>query len=419
MISTTTKEHEVKESLSNRYKNSTGAGHDDAFKKAYDFDSSALLKQLNCYPYYQVIDQNEGPEAIVNGKLCTMLGSNNYLGLTIDQRVRQAAIDATNKYGTSLTGSRLLNGTHSLHIELEEELATFLNKEAALVFTTGYQANIGITTALLGSNDHLILDQFNHASITDGANLSKCVKATYRHNDMEDLEKVLKEVPEGKGKVIMFDGVFSMEGDICDLPGITKLAKKYNARVIIDDAHGIGVMGEAGRGTANHFGLENESDLIAGTFSKALASVGGYVAGDKKVIERIKHFGRSILFSASLPPASAAAALEALKIMQQEPERVTRLNENAKYMRTKLVEKGFNIGHTTTPIVPIIVGEDMKALNLWRELLDEGIYVNSVIYPAVPRNQALLRTSYTSEHTIEQLDRSLEILCKMKAKHNF
>ncbi len=418
-METSDKEHEVQKSLSNRYKKNSGEGHDDAFKKAYDFDSSALLKQLNCYPYYQTIDQNEGPEAIVNGKLCTMLGSNNYLGLTIDKRVRNAAIKATDDFGTSLTGSRLLNGTHKIHLELEAELATFLNKESALVFTTGYQANIGVTTALIGENDYLIMDRFNHASITDGANLAKGTNVTYKHNDMADLEKTLQDIPQGKGKVIMFDGVFSMEGDVCDLPNIVKLAKKYNARVIVDDAHGIGVIGEAGRGTANHFNLEDDVDLISGTFSKALASVGGFVAGDKKVIERIKHFGRSIIFSASLPPASAAAALEALRIMQKEPERVARLNENAKYMREKLVEHGFNIGHTTTPIVPIIVGADMTALNLWRELLDEGIYVNSVIYPAVAQNQALLRTSYTSEHTREHLDKAIDILCKMKKKHNF
>ena len=411
-------ENTVKESLSNRYELINGQGQ-DAFQKAYDFNSSALLKQMNCYPYYQTIDQNEGPEAIINGKTCTMLGSNNYLGLTIDERVREASIEAIKQFGTSLTGSRLLNGTHKLHEELEEELAKFLNKEAALVFTTGYQANIGVTTALVGKNDYLILDKFNHASITDGADLSKGTKLYYNHNDMEDLERVLQSIPENSGKIIMIDGVFSMEGDLCDLPNISKVAKKYNARLIVDDAHGVGVIGEAGRGTANHFGLEQETDLIVGTFSKALASVGGFVAGDRKVIECIKHFGRSILFSASLPPASVASALEALRIMQAEPDRVTRLNENAAYMREKLVELGFNIGHTTTPIVPIIVGADMKALTLWRELLDEGLYVNSVIYPAVARNQALLRTSYTSEHTREHLDRALEVLCKMKEKHNF
>lgn len=411
-------ENAVKESLSNRYELINGQGQ-DAFQKAYDFNSSELLKKMNCYPYYQTIDQNEGPEAIINGKTCTMLGSNNYLGLTIDQRVRNASIDAIKKYGTSLTGSRLLNGTHQLHEQLEKELAAFLNKEAALVFTTGYQANIGVTTALVGKNDYLILDKFNHASITDGADLSKGTKLYYNHNDMDDLERVLSEIPEDAGKIIMIDGVFSMEGDLCDLPNIVNVAKKYNARLIVDDAHGVGVIGEAGRGTANHFGLEDETDLIVGTFSKALASVGGFVAGDKKVIECIKHFGRSILFSASLPPASVASALEALRIMQAEPDRVERLNENAEYMRQRLTDLGFNIGHTTTPIIPIIVGADMTALTLWRELLDEGLYVNSVIYPAVARNQALLRTSYTSEHTREHLDSALSVLCKMKEKHNF
>jgi len=412
-------ENTVQESLANRYNLIHGAGSSDAFQKAFDFQSADLIRKLNCYPYYQTIDQNEGPEAIINGEKCIMLGSNNYLGLTIDSRVRNAAIDALSQYGPSLTGSRLLNGTHKLHEQLEEELAQFLNKEAALVFTTGYQANIGVTTALVGKNDYLIMDRFNHASITDGAGLAKGHRAYYDHNDMESLENTLRTIPADAGKIIMIDGVFSMEGDLADLPSITKLAKQYNARVIVDDAHGVGVIGEAGRGTANHFGLEDETDLIVGTFSKALASVGGFVAGDKKVIDFIRHFGRSILFSASLPPASVAAALEALRIMQLEPQRVDRLNENAAYMRDKLTELGFDIGHTTTPIVPIIVGEDMKALMLWRDLLDSGVYVNSVIYPAVAKNQALLRTSYTSEHTREQLDQALEVFLKMKNKHNF
>ncbi|EAT10911.1 pyridoxal phosphate-dependent aminotransferase family protein [Bermanella marisrubri] len=412
-------ENSVQESLANRYKLINNKTSNDPFQKAYDFDSIDLMRQANCYAYYQTIDQNEGPEAIVNGKTCTMLGSNNYLGLTIEPRVRQAAIDAIAQFGTSLTGSRLLNGTHALHEKLEEELAKFLNKEAALVFTTGYQANIGITTALVGKNDYLILDKFNHASITDGADLAKGKTVYYQHNDMNDLERVLQSIPEEHGKVIMVDGVFSMEGDLADLPNINRLAKKYSARLVVDDAHGVGVIGEAGRGTANYFGLEDDVDLIAGTFSKALASIGGFVAGDRKVIESIKHFGRSILFSASLPPASVAAALESLRIMQQEPQRVDRLNKNAQYMREQLRTRGFNIGHTETPIIPIIVGEDIKALTLWRELLKEGVYVNAVIYPAVARNQALLRTSYTSEHSREQLDRALEILQKMKNSYQF
>ena len=409
----------VQESIANRYNLIHGAGASDAFQKAFDFNSADLARQMNCYPYYQTIDQNEGPQAIIDGKTCIMLGSNNYLGLTIDQRVREAGISALKNFGPSLTGSRLLNGTHKLHEQLEDELAKFLNKEAALVFTTGYQANIGVTTALVGKNDYLIMDRFNHASITDGAGLAKGHKVYYEHNDMQSLEKTLQSIPHDAGKIIMIDGVFSMEGDLADLPSITKLARKYNARVIVDDAHGVGVVGEAGRGTANHFNLENETDLIVGTFSKALASVGGFVAGDKKVIDFIRHFGRSILFSASLPPASVASALEALRIMQIEPERVSRLSNNAEYMREQLQQLGFNIGHTTTPIIPIIVGNDMKALMLWRDLLNAGVYVNSVIYPAVAKNQALLRTSYTSEHTKEHLDKALEIFSKMKSKHNF
>ncbi|WP_396588555.1 aminotransferase class I/II-fold pyridoxal phosphate-dependent enzyme [Bermanella sp. R86510] len=412
-------ERSVQESLANRYSLINEKTSNDPFQKAYDFDSIALMKQLNCYAYYQTIDQNEGPEAIVNGKTVTMLGSNNYLGLTIDKRVRQSAVDAINQFGTSLTGSRLLNGTHALHEELEKELAQFLNKEAALVFTTGYQANIGITTALAGKNDYLLLDKFNHASITDGADLAKGKTVYYKHNDMDDLEHVLQSIPQECGKIIMVDGVFSMEGDLCDLPNVNRLAKKYGARLVVDDAHGVGVIGEAGRGTANHFNIENDVDLIAGTFSKALASIGGFVAGDKAVIESIKHFGRSVLFSASLPPASVAAALTSLRILQQEPERVTRLNDNADYMREQLIERGFHIGPSTTPIIPIIVGEDIKALTLWRELLAKGLYVNAVIYPAVGKNQALLRTSYTSEHTREHLNKALDTLTEMKETYQF
>jgi 8-amino-7-oxononanoate synthase len=391
----------------------------DILKKAFDFQSVDLLKSLRCYPYYQTIDQNEGPEAIINGEKVIMMGSNNYLGLTIHPEVRQAAMDAIQHYGTSLTGSRLLNGTHQLHIDLEKELATFLGKEAALVFTTGYQANLGVISALIGENDYLILDKFNHASITDGAALSKGKTVYYPHNDMQALEKILQDLPADAGKMIMMDGVFSMEGDLCNLPAIVALAEKYGARVTVDDAHATGVIGYAGRGTADHFGVTDKVDLIVGTFSKSLASVGGFVAGDAKVIDFIRHFGRSVLFSASLPPASVAAALKALEIMAKEPERVERLAYNASYMREKLVDLGFNIGHTVTPIVPIIVGNDMLALRLWRELLDAGIYVNSVIYPAVAKNQALLRTSYTSEHTQEHLDKALQILTAFKAKHNF
>lgn len=394
-------------------------GGKDVFAKAEKFIEANMLRDINLYPYYQIIDRNEGPRAIIEGKEVVMLGSNNYLGLTIHHDVRAAAKNAVEKYGTSLTGSRLLNGTHQLHEELEKELAEFLDKEDALVFTTGYQANLGVLSALVTKGDVLIMDKANHASIYDGATLCKGEEVRYNHNDMEDLERVLKEIDPDAGKLIMIDGVFSMEGDLAKLPEIQKLAEKYNARLVVDDAHGVGVVGPGGKGTAHHFGIEDSVDLIVGTFSKSLASVGGFVAGPKKVIDFIKHFGRSIVFSASLPPASAAAALEALRVLKKEPERVERVNANAHYMREVLQSEGFNIGASETPVIPIIVGNELLALTLWRELMNEGVYVNSVLYPATPKDKALLRTSYTSEHTKEDLDKALTALIKLKKQHDF
>lgn len=394
-------------------------GGKDVFTKAYDFVQADFARQMNVYPCYLTIDRNEGPVCIIDGKEVIMLGSNNYLGLTIHPEVRQAAMDAIREFGTSLTGSRLLNGTHRLHEELESDLAEFFNKPSCLVFATGYQANLGVLSALMTDGTVLVMDKADHASIYDGSRLGRSDVVGFKHRNTEDLEKVLKSIDSEKGKMIIVDGVFSMEGDIAQLPEIQRLAEKYGARLVVDDAHGVGVVGPGGKGTSHLFGLQDKVDLIVGTFSKSLASVGGFVAGEYKVIDFIKHYGRSIVFSASLPPASVAAAIAALKVLKREPERVIRVNENAKYMRDNLRSLGFDIGLTETPVVPIIVGDEMLTLMLWRELLDAGIYTNAILYPAVPKEKSLLRTSYTSEHTREHLDKALEILARLKRKHNW
>lgn len=404
--------------LENRHALFTEASS-DVFAKAYNFMEAEMARQMNIYPYYQTIDRNEGPVAILEGKEVIMLGSNNYLGLTIHPEVRQAAMEAIRDYGTSLTGSRLLNGTHKLHGELERNLANYFGKEECLVFTTGYQANLGVVSALINKGTALIIDKADHASIHDGACLAKGEVYRFQHNDIEDLKKVIASLPKDMGKMVLVDGIFSMEGDVAKLPEIYKITSENKIRLAVDDAHGFGLLGPGGRGTSHHFGLNDKIDLIIGTFSKTLASIGGYVVGDHKVIDFIKHFGRSILFSASLPPASVAAANKALEILKREPERVQRVNNNGRYMRENLKAAGFDIGHSETPIIPIIVGDEILTITLWRELLNEGIYVNSVLHPAVPRDKSLLRTSYTSEHTRDHLDRALEILIKLKKKHGW
>jgi 8-amino-7-oxononanoate synthase len=394
-------------------------GSKDVFQKAYDFVEADFIRGMNIYPYYQTIDSNEGTHCIIEGKEVIMLGSNNYLGLTTHPEVRQASMDAVNEYGTSLTGSRLLNGTHKLHLKLEKDIAEFFGKETSLVFATGYQANIGVLSALISKGQMLVMDKYDHASIYDSSKLAKGDAVQFKHNDMGDLEKVLSGIDNDVGKMIMIDGVFSMEGDLAPLDSIVKLKNKYNTRLVVDDAHGVGVVGPGGRGTAHHFGVEKDVDLIVGTFSKSLASVGGFVTGDEKIIDFIKHYGRSIVFSASLPPASVAAANAALDVLKREPERVERVQYNAGYMKKNLVDLGFDVGDSETPIIPIIVGDEILSLTLWRELLDLGVYVNSVVYPAVPRGRAVLRTSYTSEHKKEDLDKALEALVTLKKKHNW
>lgn len=394
-------------------------GGKDVFSKAFDFLEADMARQMNIYPCYLPIERNDGPVCLIKGKEVIMLGSNNYLGLTVHPEVRQAAMDAIRDFGTSLTGSRLMNGTHRLHEELERDLADFFGKPSCLVFATGYQANLGVLSALITNGTQLIMDKADHASIYDGSRLAKGDVVGYKHNDMEDLEKVLSQSEPNIGKMIMVDGVFSMEGDLAKLPEIQKLAQKYQARLVVDDAHGIGVVGPGGYGTSHHYGISEKVDLIVGTFSKTLASVGGFVAGEEKVIDFIRHYGRSIVFSASAPPASVAAAKAALAILKREPERVERVKANGHYMRENLKSLGFDIGRSETPIIPIIVGDEILTLTLWRELLDAGIYVNAILYPAVPKDKALLRTSYTSEHTRDQLDCALDRLSELKKKHGW
>ena len=381
----------------------------DLFAKCEAFVAAREAKASGYYPYFKPVSTAEDTEVIIEGRRVLMLGSNNYLGLTTHPKVVQAAVEAVKKYGTSSCGSRFLNGTLDLHRRLEERLAEFLKREAALVFSTGFQTNLGTISALVGKGDAVISDKWNHASIVDGARLSYGEFRRFRHNDMDDLERVLKDCPEGVGKLIVVDGLFSMEGDLAPLDEITKLAKRYGARVMVDDAHGLGVMGEHGRGTAEHFGVEDEIDLIMGTFSKSFASLGGVIAGEAYVIEYIQHHARSMIFSASMPPAAVAAVLASLEIIEKEPERRRQLWKNARKMLQGLKELGFDTGCSQTPVIPIVVGDMFKALEMWKRLFEAGVYVNVVLPPAVPPDRALLRTSYMATHTDKQLDFALDV----------
>jgi 8-amino-7-oxononanoate synthase len=364
------------------------------------------------YFFFRKLESAQDSEVTVNGKRVIMVGSNNYLGLTNHPKVKEAAIKAVEKYGTGCAGSRFLNGNLEIHEELETKLARFFRKEAALVFATGYQTNLGTISTLVGRNDVAIIDKYDHASIIDGCRLSFGQVKKFRHNDMKDLEKVLEAAKE-KGKLIIVDGVFSMEGDIADLPQIIKLTKAYGARVMVDDAHGVGVLGSGGRGTAEHFGLENEVDLIMGTYSKSLAAIGGFVVGSWEVINFIKHTGRSMIFSASLPPALVASVSAAIDIIDEEPQLLTKLWNNTRKMLQGYKDLGFDTGTSETPIIPIIIGDTMKVFGMCRLLYEDGIFVNPVASPAVPPGRELLRTSYMATHTDEQLDRVLEAFKKV------
>jgi len=386
----------------------------DLFDKCRDFTIAREAIAAGYYPYFTVLDDSsEGTEVVIKGRKVIMIGSNNYLGLTTDPRVRQAAVEATKKYGTSCTGSRFLNGTLELHVEAERRLAKFVGKEAALVFSTGMQVNLGTISALVSKDDVVIIDKEDHASIIDGCRLALGEMKRFIHNDMPSLERVLQSCPDSAGKLVVVDGVFSMGGDIAPLPEIVTLCDKYGARLMVDDAHSLGVLGDHGRGTADHFGLTDQVDLIMGTFSKSFASLGGFIAGDEVVMHYVQHHARSFMFSASIPAGNVAAVLAALDIMENEPERIQRLWHNTDKMRAGLKSLGFNTGASTTPVIPIVIGDDMKTIMAWNALFEAGIYTNTVLPPAVPPNKSLLRTSYMATHTDEQLDRVLEIFARV------
>lgn len=384
----------------------------DLFEKCRAFTEAREAQATGIYPYFIALTDSEGTEVTVGDHRLIMIGSNNYLGLTMHPRVRQAAIDATERYGTSCTGSRFLNGTLELHLELERRLADYMGTEAALVFSTGYQTNLGTISALVGREDFVITDKEDHASIVDGCRLAFGEMRRFRHNDMDHLDRVLSGLPKEACKLVVVDGVFSMGGDIAPLPEIVPICQKHGARLMVDDAHSIGVLG-GGRGTAAHFGLIDQVDLTMGTFSKSFASLGGFIAGADDVIHYIQHSARSLIFSASMPPANAAATLAALEIMQEEPERIARVNEIGSRMLAGFRQLGFNAGESGTPIVPVIIGEDHRTFMTWKALYDAGVYTNPIISPAVPPDSSLLRTSYMATHTDEQLDRVLSIFSEV------
>ena len=386
----------------------------DLFKKCFEFTRADEAKAAGLYPYFRRLESRQDVEVMMEGKRRIMLGSNNYLGLTVCPEVMEAGIKAIEKYGTGCSGSRFLNGTLDLHLELEAELARFLGKDGVVTFGTGFQSNLGIISTLVGMHDYVICDRENHASIYAGCQLSIGKLLRFRHNDMADLEECLKKVPENAGALIVVDGVFSMGGDIANLPEIVRLAKKYGARTMVDDAHGLGVMGPGGRGTAFHFGLEKEVDIFMSTFSKSLASLGGYVAADAKVIDYIQHASRPFIFSASMPPANTAVALAALRHLMQHPELPERLRELGDYARKGYVARGLKIRDSamavTTPIIPLYTYTFEKTMIAQKAIYDAGVYVNSVIPPATPEGECLLRTSYMASHTEALLDEAMDII---------
>lgn len=380
----------------------------DVFKKAYEWRELRVARATGLYPYFKAIEETDGTEVMVGGRHVIMVGSNNYLGLSMDPRVKEAAIKAVEKYGTTCSGSRLLNGTLDLHVELEERLAKFLKKEMALCFSTGFTTNLGALSALLDRKDYVFSDRLNHASIVEGIRSSFGEHKRYRHNDMADLERLLSNAPPEAGKLIVTDGVFSMEGDLADLPAIVELKKKYGARVMVDEAHGLGVLGAEGRGTCEHFGVEDDVDLVMGTFSKSFGSLGGVLAGPKEVIEWVKHKARSMVFQASMTPAAAAAALASLDIIIAEPERRRRLLRIANKMRNAFRLLGYEVTMSESPVVPVFIGDQVKCFRLWNALYENGVFANPVIPPAVEPGHALMRTSYIATHTDEQLNRVIE-----------
>ena len=382
------------------------------YKRITEFKDADEAKAKGLYPYFRAIESAQDTEVYINGKKYLMLGSNSYLGLTTDERVKQAAIEATKFYGTGNAGSRFLNGTLKIHEELEAKLAKFVNKEAALLASTGYMANLVAIAGLLGPDDAVITDKLDHASIIDACRLSGAKMYRFRHNDVDHLRKVMEKVEE-KARLIVVDGVFSMEGDVADLPNIVKVAKEYNAWVMVDDAHGIGVMGgKYGQGTAHHFGLDHEVDIIMSTFSKTFASIGGFVAGSERLINYLKHKARALIFSASPTPATAAVVSKIIDIIYEEPKRIERLWQITHKMANAFKSMGFDIGTSCTPIIPLKINDFEKTLMFWKALSDDGIFVNPVLPPAVPPSETIIRTSYMATHTDEQLDWALTIFEK-------
>jgi 8-amino-7-oxononanoate synthase len=387
----------------------------DVFEKCRKYTTAKDVMAAGLYPYFHVVESEQSPEVITEGRKMIMLGSNNYLGLTNHPKVKEAAIEAVRKYGSGCAGTRLLNGTLDIHMKLEEKLATFFRKEAALTFSTGYQTNLGVITSLVGKHDVVVIDKLDHASIIDACRLSYAEVKKFRHSDMGSLEYALKECGN-RGKLVVVDGVYSMEGDIAPLPDIVKICRKYGARLMVDDAHGIGVLGKTGRGTVEHFGLEKDVDIIVGTYSKSLASIGGFVAASEEVIHYMKHCSRQLIFSASPPPASVAAVIAALDIVAGEPERRERLWHNTHKMMKALNQMGFDTGTAETPIIPIVIGEMELTFMLWKNLFDEGVFVNPVVPPATTSGRCLIRTSYMATHTDEMLDRALGVFEKAGRK---
>jgi len=391
----------------------------DLFEKCLAFTRADDVKAAGFYPYFRAIEENEGPVVQIEGRKIIMAGSNNYLGLTAHPKVKEAALEAIRKYGTGCSGSRYLTGTLDLHNQLEARLAKFFGKEACLLFSTGYQTAQGIIPTLAQRGEYVVTDKDNHACIVAGYMMAKGMFGDfvrYKHNDMNDLERVISRLPLETGKLVVSDGVFSTSGDIVDLPNLVRVARKYNARILIDDAHSVGVIGKGGRGTASHFGLESEVDMTMGTFSKTFASLGGFVVSSERVINYLKHLSPALIFSASPTPASVAAALAALEILEQEPERISRLIRNAQKMREGFKQLGFKIIEGQTAIVPVIVGDDLVAFKFWRELFDNGVFVNAFISPGVPPGLQMMRTSYMATHENEHLDRILEVFAKV-GKH--
>lgn len=384
----------------------------DVFHKCFSYADVDQAREAGVYPYFRALESGQDPVVRIADRDVIMLGSNNYLGLATHPEVTRAASQAATHYGSGCAGSPFLNGTLDLHLALEERLAKFFDYEASLVFATGFQANLGALSSLLGRTDVAYLDQLDHACIIDGCRLGFGKLFKFRHSDLSDLEAKLRQTPGKRGKLIVVDGVFSMEGDVADLPGLVELKRRYGARLMVDDAHGIGVLGRSGRGTVEHFGIKGEVDLLMGTFSKALATVGGFVAASRPVIEWIRHHARSLIFSAALAPPNAAAALKALEILEREPERCERLRETARYMKGELAALGFDTFDSAAAVIPVHVGDDGTAFQMTARLFDHGVFVNPVISPAVPPGRSMLRTSYMATHTREHLDYALEAFAK-------